>query len=130
MFFRWQRLSEEGKQRVWWLYGWFSGLMLCGSCVGVVTWVARMMQLVKLFEGNNAVRNGDVVEGHPLLALSLSWNAAFAVTYAIEFLCLTTAKLMVLERMSDFAAPQVPSNVSIYNHFAVSLLSFAGRQQA
>ena len=30
----------------------------------------------------------------------------FNVTYAIEFLCLSAAKLMVLDRMSDFAAGQ------------------------
>jgi hypothetical protein len=28
------------------------------------------------------------------------------VTYAVEFLCLSAAKLMVLDRMSVFAAPQ------------------------
>ena len=114
MFHLWRRMSEEDKQRVWRLYGWFSGLMLCGSCVGVFAWAARMIQLVKLFESNNAVRNGNVVEGWRLFAILFSWNAAFLVTYAIEFLCLTTAKLMVLERMSDFAAPQVLSNVSFF----------------
>jgi hypothetical protein len=93
--------------------------MLCGSCVGVFTWAAKMIQLVRLFEGNNALSNGDFVEGWSFLAFSFRRNAAFAVTYAIEFLCLTTAKLMVLDRMSGFAAPQVPSNVSFYYHFAV-----------
>jgi len=41
-----------------------------------------------------------------LLALGYSWRAAFLVTYAVEFLCLSAAKLMVLDRMSVFAAPQ------------------------
>ena len=41
-----------------------------------------------------------------LLAASQSWRAAFTVTYAIEFLCLSAAKVMVLDRMRDFAAPR------------------------
>jgi hypothetical protein len=36
-------------------------------------------------------------------AQSHSWRGVFVVTYAIEFHCLTTAKLMVLDRMSEFA---------------------------
>ena len=39
-------------------------------------------------------------------ALSYSWGAVFTVMYAIEFLCLSAARLMVLDRMSDFAAGQ------------------------
>ena len=37
---------------------------------------------------------------------SHSWNAVYLVTYAIEFLCLSAAKLMVLDRMSVYAAWQ------------------------
>ncbi len=106
MFYLWRRMGEEEKQHVWRLYGWFSALMMCGSCVGVVTWAARMMTLVNAFNGNDLLSKGTFVEGLSFVALTLSWNAAYWVTYAIEFLCLTTAKLMVLDRMSDFAAPQ------------------------
>jgi len=41
-----------------------------------------------------------------LSALAYSWRAVFIVTYAVEFLCLSAAKLMVLDRMAVFAAPQ------------------------
>jgi hypothetical protein len=34
------------------------------------------------------------------------WGAAFYVPYAIEFLCLSVAKLLVLHRMADFAVPK------------------------
>jgi len=34
------------------------------------------------------------------------WSAAFYVPYAIEFLCLSVAKLLVLHRMADFAVPK------------------------
>jgi hypothetical protein len=41
-----------------------------------------------------------------LFALSYSWAAVYSVTYAIEFLCLSAAKLMVLDRLSVYAAGQ------------------------
>jgi hypothetical protein len=44
-----------------------------------------------------------------MLALSYSYRPSFTVTYAIEFLCLSVAKLLVLDRMSDFAVPESDS---------------------
>jgi hypothetical protein len=52
VFYRWRRMEEEDRRRVWRLYGWVSGLMAFGSCVGAVTWAARMMQLVSSFKAN------------------------------------------------------------------------------
>jgi hypothetical protein len=103
MFHRWRRMHEEDRARVWRLYGWFTALMTCGSCVGVVAWTARMMNLVNLFKGNFG---NPQLEVPSLLAVAFSWFAAFHVTYAVEFLCLTAAQLMVLDRMSIFAAPE------------------------
>ncbi len=107
-FYQWRQLQEEARRRVWWLYGWFSGLMLCGSCFGAVTWAARMTNLVYYFQGSHLRRNGNITDpkGASLLALAYGWLPTFVVTYAIEFLCLSVAKLMVLDRMSDFAAGQ------------------------
>jgi hypothetical protein len=106
MHYLWRRMDEDGRQREWRLYGWFSGLMLCGNCVGAVTWAARVMNLVYFFEGNQRFRlNLNAAEGYSFQALSRKWRAAYVVTYAIEFLCLSAAQLMVLDRMSDFAAP-------------------------
>ena len=42
MFFRWWRLDEDDKQRVWLLYGWFTALVCFGSCFGAVAAAARM----------------------------------------------------------------------------------------
>ena len=101
MFYRWLRLAEDDRRRLWLLYGWYSGLMVCGSCVGVVTWTFRMMSLMNLFRGNSS---RDGAEMSSFFALQLSWRAAFVVSYAIEFLLLSAARLMVLDRMSEFAA--------------------------
>ena len=41
----------------------------------------------------------------PVFAQSEYWDCAFRVTYAAEFMCLSVAKLMVLDRMFGLAAP-------------------------
>jgi hypothetical protein len=100
-------MREEGRQRVWRLYGRFCGLMVCGSCFGAVTWAAIMMSLVNGFNSRGVVQNfSGLTEQWSLLALSRSWGALFSVSYAIEFMCLSAAQLMVLDRMSEFAAGQ------------------------
>ena len=49
MFWRWWRMEEEDRPRVWVLYGWFSGLMCVGSVFGAVTWAFLMQLLVANF---------------------------------------------------------------------------------
>ena len=51
-----------------------------------------------------------------MVAQAQYWGAAFYVPYAIEFLCLSVAKLLVLHRMVDFA---VPKGDSLFRRFAV-----------
>jgi hypothetical protein len=87
-------------------YGWFSALMMLGSSVGSVTWAARMMQLTNGFTASELSSSGNVVQASAALARLYNWRALFTVAYSLEFLCLTAAKLMVLDRMSVFAAPQ------------------------
>ena len=106
MLYRWWRMGEEGRRRVWSLYGRFCGLMVCGSCFGVVTWAIRMLYLEDLFKGNDASSRDDRVGQYFWFARSYSWLALFLVTYALEFLCLSAAKLMVLDRMAEYAAGQ------------------------
>ena len=77
--------------------------MACGCCVGAVTWTAHMMYLVSLFK---AADSSNKVEKYSQYASDNTWFSAYIVTYAIEFLCLSSAKLMVLDRLSVFSAPQ------------------------
>jgi hypothetical protein len=107
MLYLWWRMDEEGRQRVWSLYGWFCGLMVCGSCFGAVSWAALIMQVQNVLNANDAfLRRRDFVQQWSLAAISFSWNAVFRVMYAIEFMCLSAARLTVLDRFSDFAAGQ------------------------
>ena len=96
-------MSEGDRQHVWRLYGWYCGLMLCGSCIGVITWVLRMEYLANDF---SSTRDRSLLppQKYAMYSLAMRWFAAFRVTYAMEFLCLSTAKLIVLDRMSDFVA--------------------------
>jgi hypothetical protein len=105
IFYLWRRMEEDDRGRVWRLYGWFTALLACGSCFGVVAWTASMFYRARLFEAEYAE---TVVEHSLLYSLGYRWRAAFLVTYAIEFLCLSAALLMVLDRMSMFAAPDMP----------------------
>ena len=104
LFYRWWWLDEDGKRRVWSLYGVYTGLMFCGSSFGVVTWVAWMQFLVNFFKGENFITNGNRPEWMKSFAQAYNWRVVFTITYATEFLCLSVALLMVLDRMSDFAA--------------------------
>jgi hypothetical protein len=103
MFYRWRRMEEEDRGRVWRLYGWFTALMTCGSCVGAVAWAAYMTSLANAYKAHAI---SDMAQRSSLFALAYSWKAVFLVTYAVEFLCLSAAKLMVLDRLMVFAAPQ------------------------
>ncbi len=91
---------------MWRLYGWYCALMTCGSCVGAVAWTARMISNVNGLKGNDQDNPPSDVEKTSMIALSIYWQSVFFVLYAVEFLCLSAAKLMVLDRMSVFAAPQ------------------------
>jgi hypothetical protein len=108
-----RRMKQEDRQCLWRLYGWFNGLMLCGSCFGAATWSFRMMFLDNAYRSYNILSSNK--DGgnfsiatrslqHSFEARAFEWRTALTVTYPIEFMCLSAAKLMVLDRMLDFAA--------------------------
>jgi hypothetical protein len=84
--------------------------MLCGSCVGVATWTLYMQLIVYNMEAQVLISGffsraiDERAQTLLLLALFAQRRAWFSVMYAIEFFCLSVAKLMVLERMSYFVA--------------------------
>jgi len=80
--------------------------MLCGSCFGAVAWVSSMQALYGHEAGRSLISNPSVAvqrQRFPMFALALQYEAVFSVTYALDFLCLSTAKLMVLDRMTEFS---------------------------
>ena len=107
MLYFWRRIGEEDRQHVWRLYGWFTGLMLCGSCFGVVTWAVWIPSEVAHFSSvssNDSSMSGTAASLRHK-AQNQRYTTVYVVTHAIEFFCLSLAQLMVLDRMSDFAFP-------------------------
>ena len=100
MFVRWWRLQEEDLQRLWRMYGWFSGLMCVGSVFGLVAWAAWMQFLLALFSGSTPGLTH--AQAQSSLVQQNYWEAVFLIPYALEFMCLSISKLMVLERMVGF----------------------------
>jgi hypothetical protein len=105
-FYLWRRLEEEERGRLWRLYGRFSALMTFGSCFGAVAWGANMMLLAYGFK---TIASRDIIDRSSLLSSAYNWAPLFFVAYAIEFMCVCAAQLMVLDRMSVFAKPQSPT---------------------
>jgi hypothetical protein len=107
MFSRWFRMGAEGRQRVsaWRLYGWFSALMTCANCFGALCSVAQTLRY------SSAIKSSapDILasERSSLNELTYRWLAVVASVFALEFLCLSVANLLVLDRMSAFASPKM-----------------------
>ena len=94
-------MDGQGRQWAWRLYGWFSGLMLCGSCFGAVAWGAWMQFLVLFFKSHASTLTN--AQFYSFLAQGQRWNAVFVITYASAVLCRSAAKLMALDQMMTFA---------------------------
>lgn len=105
MFYLWWRMNAANRNRVWPMYGLFCGLIAFGSCIGIATWTSKMQQLVENLLASDDNSKKKFQDSNVHFAKAANWQAAFVVTYAIEFLCLSAAKLMVLDRMSAFAMP-------------------------
>jgi hypothetical protein len=104
MFLLWWRMPEEGRRHVWQLYGKFSGLMFCGSIFGAVSWGVNMQALVLNFSTDRNKTTLSEAESLMYQAKIRQLLAAFSVLYALEFICVSMAKLMVLDRMREFVA--------------------------
>jgi hypothetical protein len=98
------------------LYGWFSALMCLCSIFGAIAWMSLMFYTVALFKGvrsprvPNAAVNPDIMS---LNAQGQHWLAVYFVAYAIEFMCLSVVKFVLLERMAHFMEFDVPLSKGI-----------------
>jgi hypothetical protein len=110
MFCLWRRIGEEGRPLVWRLYGWFSALMFCGSGFGAVTygfWMQREVTYFSSISRNNESTAASQRSMNVFKSQAERSSSVYVVSHAIEFLCLSTAQLMILDRMSDFAFPDL-----------------------
>lgn len=77
---------------MWQLYGFFTGLCCVGSVLGAIAILVFMQTNELLFRKNDGERR--------------YWNAAYQVLYGLYVPCVTLAKLMLLDRLVDFAVPK------------------------
>ena len=104
LYVRWLRLDAGGKKQSWRLHGWFTALTCIGSFAGAVAWGARMQSLVFYFQGNSLGQSeGDLALRSSLFSDGFRYFTVHLVFYPIEFLCLSIAKLMMLDRLQHFA---------------------------
>ena len=109
-FASWKRLDDDSKSRVWRRYGWFSALAFVGSVGGLVTAAAdiryryHFQRYAYWYKDTNGVCSfekgfSNAIECFKVEAvngaLSSKWLAVSPVPYAIEFLCLCCANLLV-----------------------------------
>ena len=90
-FFLWRRIDSDDRLNIWPRYGLFCGLCCMGSLFGMFSSAAFMSSMVNLFSGKCEMRY---------------WYAAHQVLFPICALCLTVAKLLLLDRMLNFAVPK------------------------
>ncbi len=127
------------KSRVWRRYGWFSALAFVGSVGGLVTAAAdiryrynfhRSAYWYKDTNGFCSFEKGllDAIECFKLEAvngaLTSQWLAVSPVPYAIEFLCLCCAKLLVRAHSSLRSQSRRPHREQVVERMA----DFVGRQ--
>jgi hypothetical protein len=65
VFWLWKRLDANNRNRVWKYYGWFSGLMCFGCCVGAVSYPAWALFLVKYYNSERPNFTNSTVRGGP-----------------------------------------------------------------
>jgi hypothetical protein len=85
--------------------------MLFGNCVGIVTWICWMRGNLVYFSSEQLDSSlnmslFDRADYAFQLSMSRSWFSTFYVAYATEFLALSLAQLLVLDRMSQFLQKQ------------------------
>jgi hypothetical protein len=61
-----------------------------------------MMNLSNYFRGLDSMRTNSTVQANAYIELSYKWLPVFTLTYPFDFLFLCSAKLLVLDRMSEF----------------------------
>jgi hypothetical protein len=68
-----------------------------------MNYLANFYEQRSIFKSYIPTPNHMIAKAHSLFAEALKWRPVFIVSYAVELMCLSAAKLIVLDRLSDFA---------------------------
>jgi hypothetical protein len=128
MFVLWRRVEDDDRRRIWRLYGWFSGLLLCGSCFGIASWSAWTNYVLLFYEYQNIFKTyvptpyDMIAKAHALFSRALILRPVSSVFYGLEFTCMSAAKMMVLDRLSDFALRGQPKLIKRWGCIAIAVV--------
>lgn len=123
IFTRWKRLSPASRKTIWPLYGWFTGLMSCGSFFGALHFALWTRFLVSYYQSGTdnlrtpkqfleqaAVSRAPHTAHERSMVLTLMqflrWLIGYLIVYPISFGFLLVAKLLVIDRLRTFAGFQ------------------------
>ena len=89
--------------KLWHLLGWFLALFFCGSIAGIVA-TALMLQALKLQFASQALQVAPSPRDvHSENATFYRYFGVVVSAYSIAFICLSIAKLLVLDRFTQHA---------------------------
>ena len=108
-FLLWKRLGRSVKREIWHLFGWFSALAASGCFIGTFAFAANMMQLSEGYEGNFQNSRDFNLQYEAVFR----WKAVYVALFPLEFMCVSIAKLLVLERLYNFVLPKLDSAIAL-----------------
>ena len=89
MFRLFRRIPPAARQSVWPLFGWFTGLMSCGSLAGAAAWTAFLQDRMLFYtfvRADTAASSSSAVAKSRIFytqADESRWRAAFFMLYAL-----------------------------------------------
>ncbi len=101
-FIGWFRTSLEERKALWRLFGYFTACCFAANFFGALAFLANAQMLDNFFRAYNVqgISMGDKMS---FKAISNYWETVHFLCYSIEFLFLSCAMLMVLNRMLEFS---------------------------
>lgn len=124
MLFLFLQLPQDDRKNIWRHYGAFTALIFGGSCFGIITWYSWMQYLTNNYTGMSLLPKPSE-DCFFFFARAEHWYAAHRVTYAVEFLFLSVANVLVLDRMAGFSMPNIMSTARLVVG-AISLANVVG----
>ena len=100
----WRCIPSGDRSHVWKLYGPFTAFSCIGCCAGACAWACHMQSHVFLYQSStNGTEPQDTQYKLQAQVEAARWDAAFNILYPFEFIFISLVKIMVLDRMLDFA---------------------------
>jgi len=100
----WRCIPSGDRSHVWKLYGPFTAFSCIGCCAGACAWACHMQSHVFLYQSStNGTEPQDTQYKLQAQVETARWDAAFNILYPFEFIFISLVKIMVLDRMLDFA---------------------------